>query len=120
MSDSAKTDSAKTGAGKSGAGKSGSGKSGAAKSDAAKSDAAKSDAAKSDAASPRRFEFVEGKSSKFWEVSRDGCDVTVRFGRIGADGQIQTKTFADEAAAKAHLDKLVEQKTDKGYTEIEG
>ncbi len=73
--------------------------------------------ATSSAAAARRFELVEGKSSKFWEISRTGCDVTVRFGRIGAAGQTQTKTFADEAAAQAHVDKLVEEKEDKGYTE---
>ena len=26
---------------------------------------------------PRRFELIEGSSSKFWEVARDGCAVTV-------------------------------------------
>jgi len=102
-----------------GSAKSASAKADAAKTGPAKAGSAKANAAKTDSASPRRFEFVEGKSAKFWEISRDGCDVTVRFGRIGADGQTQTKTFADEAEAEAHLDKLVEQKTDKGYTEVE-
>jgi predicted DNA-binding WGR domain protein len=72
-----------------------------------------------ESATPRRFEFVEGKSSKFWEISRDGCDVTVRFGRIGANGQTQTKTFADETKAEAHLNKLIDEKVGKGYEEIE-
>src|SRR5688500_2279445 len=48
---------------------------------------------------PRRFEFVEGTSSKFWEVSRNGRDVTTQWGRIGTAGQSKTKTYADEAAA---------------------
>ena len=65
----------------------------------------------------RYFEFVDDKSSKFWEISRDGVNVTVRFGRIGANGQTQTKTFADEAAAQKHADKLIEEKTEKGYEE---
>ena len=65
----------------------------------------------------RYFEFVDAKSSKFWEISQSGCDVTVRFGRIGASGQTQTKTFADEAAAMKHADKLIEEKTEKGYVE---
>ena len=47
----------------------------------------------------RRFELVQGKSSKYWEVQAEGCTVTVRFGRMGANGQTQTKTLADEAAA---------------------
>lgn len=66
----------------------------------------------------RRFEFVEGKSSKFWEIVRAGCDVTVHFGRIGTAGQTKTKTFADESAAQAHVDKLIEEKEGKGYTEV--
>ena len=41
----------------------------------------------------RRFEFIEGKSSKFWEVTVTGSDVTVRFGKIGTHGQGQTKSF---------------------------
>jgi DNA ligase-1 len=35
----------------------------------------------------RRFEFVGGTSAKFWEVSMEGSDVTVRFGRLGTVGQ---------------------------------
>ena len=51
----------------------------------------------------RRFELTEGTSSKFWEVNREGAALTVRFGRIGADGQTQTKSFADDAKAEAEL-----------------
>ena len=65
----------------------------------------------------RYFEFVEGTSSKFWEISIDGCDVTVRYGRIGTDGQSKTKTFGDEDAAQSHADNLIEEKTEKGYEE---
>ena len=36
---------------------------------------------------------------------------------FGANGQTQTKTFADEAAAKSHAEKLIEEKTEKGYVE---
>jgi DNA ligase-1 len=69
--------------------------------------------------STRRFEFVEGKSSKFWEVSRQGKEVTVRYGRIGSEGQSSVKSFPDEAAAAAHVEKLVHEKTGKGYQEVE-
>ena len=65
----------------------------------------------------RRFELVEGKSAKFWEISTSGSDVTVRFGRLGTNGQTQTKTFGDAAAAQRHADKLIEEKTEKGYVE---
>ncbi len=65
----------------------------------------------------RRFELVEGTSSKFWEVSRDGCSVTVRFGRIGTNGQSKTKDFASEELARRHAEGLIEEKRDKGYHE---
>ena len=65
----------------------------------------------------RRFELVEGKSAKFWEISTSGSDVTVRFGRLGTNGQTQTKTFGDAAAAQRHADKLIGEKTEKGYVE---
>lgn len=67
---------------------------------------------------PRRFEFRDGASAKFWEVTRAGAAVTVRFGRLGANGQSQTKSFAGDEAAQKHLDKLVGEKTSKGYREV--
>jgi len=65
----------------------------------------------------RRFEFVEGKSSKFWEVSVSGPEMTTRWGRIGSAGLSRTKAFSDEAAAKAAADKLIGEKTREGYVE---
>jgi len=69
------------------------------------------------ATKPRYFEFVEGNSSKFWEVSQVGNAMTTRWGRIGSAGQSKAKTFADEkAAAKAIID-LIEEKSGEGYVE---
>lgn len=68
----------------------------------------------------RRFEFEEGGSSKFWEVSVDGADMTVTYGRIGTSGQTKTKTFATGEAAQKEADKLVAEKTKKGYQEVGG
>ncbi|MFI1990659.1 DUF4132 domain-containing protein [Actinoplanes sp. NPDC020271] len=65
----------------------------------------------------RRFEFVEGGSAKFWEIGRDGSEVTVRFGRVGTTGQTKVKTFGDDASASAHETKLIAEKTKKGYVE---
>ncbi len=65
----------------------------------------------------RRFEFVGGTSSKFWEVSHEGSAMTTRWGRIGTNGQSKTKTFADEAKAAAAAAKLIEEKTGEGYLE---
>jgi DNA ligase-1 len=68
----------------------------------------------------RRFEFVEGTSSKFWEVSCEGSDVIVRYGRIGSAGQTLRKPFPDAAAAERHAEKLIGEKTGKGYAEVSG
>jgi DNA ligase-1 len=68
----------------------------------------------------RRFEFVEGNSAKFWEISTNGMDVTVTFGRLGTDGQTQTKTLPDAEAAAKHANKLIGEKTKKGYQEVGG
>lgn len=62
-----------------------------------------------------RYEFVEGTSKKFWEIELDGESFTVRFGRIGTDGQEQTKDFDTPADAKREYKKLVAEKTKKGY-----
>lgn len=66
----------------------------------------------------RRFELVEGGSSKFWEVAVEGATLTVRYGRIGTQGQTQSKALADAARAAAERDKLVREKTGKGYAEV--
>ena len=65
----------------------------------------------------RRFEFVRGTSSKFWDVSVANCTVTICFGRIGTAGQSQTKDFASPAAAQQHADKMIAEKIRKGYLE---
>jgi DNA ligase-1 len=70
------------------------------------------------AAGARRFEFSEGSSNKFWEVTVRGSKMTVRFGRIGTAGQSSVKTFANDAAAAREADKLIQQKLGKGYTEV--
>jgi DNA ligase-1 len=65
----------------------------------------------------RRFEFREGSSSKFWEVALDDATITTRWGKIGTDGQEKAKAFPSEEKAKAEYDKLVAEKTGKGYVE---
>ena len=65
----------------------------------------------------RRFEFVGGKSAKYWEASLQGQSVTVRYGRLGTPGQLQVKDFPSEQAAQQHVAKLVAQKQKKGYQE---
>ncbi len=68
---------------------------------------------------PRYFEFVEGTSSKFWEIKVIDTQVIVRFGRIGTDGMIKPKSFPTTDAALKYAEEIIEEKVDKGYEEIE-
>ncbi|WP_426340388.1 WGR and DUF4132 domain-containing protein [Pseudoduganella sp. S-14] len=67
----------------------------------------------------RRFEFVDDSSNKFWEIEQDGLDLNLRWGRIGTQGQSQTKSFADNAKCSAAMAKLIAEKTGKGYSEVD-
>ncbi|WP_371631159.1 DUF4132 domain-containing protein [Streptomyces sp. NBC_00341] len=66
----------------------------------------------------RRWEYVEGSASKFWETGADGAVVTVRHGRCGSDGRTQTKEYASARAADAQVAKSVAEKERKGYREV--
>jgi predicted DNA-binding WGR domain protein len=67
--------------------------------------------------SAREFEYVDGKSSKFWKVEVQGTSVVTRYGRIGTDGQETKKEFGSAAEAQKAHDKLVAEKVGKGYVE---
>ncbi len=62
-----------------------------------------------------RYEFSEGASNKFWEITLKGSDVVTTYGRIGAAGQSTTKSFESSSQAQSAYHKLIEEKTKKGY-----
>ena len=62
----------------------------------------------------RRFEH----QGRFWEIEPSGKWFTVRFGKVGSAGQTQVKDFPDEARAEKEYDKIVREKTNKGYVEV--
>jgi uncharacterized protein (TIGR02996 family) len=62
-----------------------------------------------------RYELSDGKSNKFWEIELADDQFTVRYGRIGTDGQTQVKTFANADKAQKEYDKMVAKKVKKGY-----
>ena len=66
----------------------------------------------------RRFELVDDKSAKFWEITQEGAEYTVCFGKIGTKGQAKTKTLASQDAAIVEVAKLIKEKTSKGYVEV--
>jgi predicted DNA-binding WGR domain protein len=65
----------------------------------------------------RRFEFSDEKSSKFWEISLADCTVSVCYGKIGTAGQTKDKLFMGVDDAIKHAEKLIREKTNKGYVE---
>ena len=68
--------------------------------------------------SPKRyFEFTAGTSSKFWEVSQEGSDMTTRYGKIGTNGQSSTKSFDSLEKAAAETAKIIAKKVKEGYVE---
>jgi predicted DNA-binding WGR domain protein/WD40 repeat protein len=67
-----------------------------------------------------RFEFEEGSSQKFWEVSVAGATLTTKWGKLGTAGQQKTEELGDTAAARREHDKLIASKLKKGYRAVEG
>jgi predicted DNA-binding WGR domain protein/Tfp pilus assembly protein PilF len=64
------------------------------------------------------FEYQDDKSSKFWEITIDGVTLKTRYGKIGTAGQTTEKTFANEAATQKEYNKLIKEKTSKGYVAV--
>jgi cell wall assembly regulator SMI1/predicted DNA-binding WGR domain protein len=65
----------------------------------------------------RYFEFTQGTSSKFWEVSQEGSDMTTRYGKIGTDGRSTTKSYDSPEKAAAETSKIIASKIKEGYVE---
>ena len=68
----------------------------------------------------RELVYMDAKSKKFWNIELDGSSHTVKYGRIGTDGQASSKDFPSEEKARASMEKLVKQKLSKGYLDAEG
>lgn len=67
-----------------------------------------------------RYELVEGTSSKFWQIERDGASFKTTHGRIGSSGTTLLKEWPSEAIAEKEYAKLVAEKTKKGYQLVGG
>lgn len=57
----------------------------------------------------------DGASHKFYEVVVNGTQVSIRYGRIGDQGQTQVKTYPTPEKAKTDANKKVNEKLKKGY-----
>ena len=56
-----------------------------------------------------------GSAHKFYEVTVDGPDLTIRYGRIGERGQLKQSSYAAESKARAEAAKKIGEKVRKGY-----
>ncbi len=65
----------------------------------------------------RYFEYIGGKSRKFWAIRITGNAYDVQFGRLGTHGQRRGKQFATGETARIEGEKLVRSKVRKGYVE---
>jgi predicted DNA-binding WGR domain protein len=68
----------------------------------------------------RTFTYKDEKSDKFWTIETTGTGFTVVYGKTGTGGQTSEKSFATEDECKKAADKLVAEKTKKGYVEQGG
>ena len=65
----------------------------------------------------RVFVFQDFKSQKFWSIDVVGTDVTVNYGKLVTDGQTQVINFSTAEEAEKAANKLIAEKTKKGYVE---
>lgn len=76
---------------------------------------ASTNAAESNVPPKHYYTYDQGRSHKFWEISRSNTDVTVRWGRIGTPGQTKTKSFPTVGRAIKWGDAMIRSKKAKGY-----
>lgn len=66
-----------------------------------------------------RYEFSEGSSNKFWEITLEGSRYKVRYGKIGANGQTTLKEFDSPEKAQKEYEKIIAEKVKKGYVLVD-
>ncbi|MHC1747245.1 MAG: STM4015 family protein [Cellulosilyticaceae bacterium] len=65
----------------------------------------------------KHFIYQDEKSQKFWSIKTEGLTLEVCYGRLGTAGQKKEKIFEDEQALEKEVNKLIKEKTKKGYVE---
>lgn len=63
------------------------------------------------------LEFKDSSSHKFWQIEVSDSTTTVRYGKIGTEGQEKVSTFDSPEKATKERDKLVAEKLKKGYVQ---
>lgn len=65
----------------------------------------------------RYFVYKKGSSDKFWCVELINNTLIINFGRTGTTGRTITTKFTTKAICKTAFNKLIKEKTTKGYKE---
>jgi len=63
------------------------------------------------------FEYQDSKSYKFWQVEIEANTLNVKYGKIGTAGQEKISSFDTPEKAQKEMEKLISEKTKKGYVE---
>ncbi len=63
------------------------------------------------------LELSDGQSHKFYEVTVNNTEVTIRYGRIGTQGQTSNTTYDTPEKAQAEATKKINEKFKKGYVQ---
>jgi predicted DNA-binding WGR domain protein len=67
----------------------------------------------------RCFVNQEGDANKFWNVELTNSTYTVTFGKVATKGRESSKTMGNAEACAAEVSKLIQEKSRKGYREIQ-
>jgi len=65
----------------------------------------------------KHLKYIDGSSDKFWQIEVLNNTYTVTYGRNGTSGISQAKTFDDADQCLKAAEKLLSEKTKKGYSE---
>lgn len=63
------------------------------------------------------LKYIDGVSDKFWQIEQNGISYTITYGRNGTSGVSVTKTMESELDCNKTVEKLIYEKTKKGYSE---
>lgn len=64
---------------------------------------------------PASTSLTSAAGDKFWNISRAGNRISMRFGKTGTKGQMQIRTYLNEAEAEAAVFQLVAYQMQQGY-----
>ncbi|MCL9804420.1 DUF6493 family protein [Flavobacterium amniphilum] len=65
----------------------------------------------------KHLKYIDGSSDKFWQIEVTDSQFTVTYGKNGTSGTSQVKSFESSEECLKAAEKLLSEKTKKGYSE---